>query len=558
MRGVRWGVVVLLVAGGVLVLTRYIPGSPDAPGRLSSFTLEKRPQENRFLFDYAAILEHYEEGAQRYLRRIAERFHIEMLIVTLPNLSAARTIQELAVDIVNHWQVGRDFEGRGLLLVLVDEQKQVKLEVGYQLEDVFTDAFTGHVEDLQLKPYFLQQDIGTGLVAVLEELERRAQVKHQGGYNPGIIAKLDGDLLAGGAGAKRQLTRYRSEYPQQTTRALTAGTGATTPGEAWRSMLSKWAGAGSHIKADIYTEMTKLAMGDQNHPDQRTKAALDHWQDASFQILQDGDHAVIYFGNKKGWNNAPFLFCKTTSGWKFDIVHQRRLVVMGPNPTWMVEQGNYPYVHLLPKVPQSTGKDLPLSGEDLYSCARDEEYARQIRSLENEVKQRPNNFEVVMALARVNVIIGRRPNHVQPLLKRAKQLNPGHPEPYRISAIYNVNTFLQYQTALKEIEVYIVKRPGDVFGYNMQGFLHYRLGGYQKSIDALNKAVEVNPDNAYAYALMARDYALLYKNADKIDPRRSGYKTAALAMLRNAKAAPTHDARRVAWLTSWLKRRQFL
>ncbi len=556
-RYLRWVIVIFLVAGGVFALTRYIPGDPDEPGRLVSFTLEQRPQDDRFLFDYATILEHYEEGAHRYLRRIAERFHIEALIVTLPGLGAARTIQELAVDIVNQWEVGRDFEGRGLLLVLVAKQKQVKLEVGYELEDVFTDAFTGYVEDLQLKSYFLQQDMGTGLIAVIEELERRAQIKHQGDYTPGTIAKLDAGLLAGGAGAQRQLTRYQREASSPSTTPLTPSAGASTPGQAWRIMLSKWAGEGLHGKADIYTEMTKLAMGDQHHPDQRTKAALDHWQDASYQILQDGDHAIIYFGNKKGWNNAPFLFCNTPSGWKFDIVHQRRLVVMGPNPVWMVEQGNYPYVHLLSKVRQSTGKDLPLSGDDLYSCARDEEFARQIRSLENDVKRRPDNFEVVMALARLNVIIGRRPNHVQPLLKRAKQLNPVHPEPDRYSAIYNVNTFLQYKTALRDIEAYIEKRPDDVFGYNVKGFLHYRLGDYQDSIDVLNRAIQVNPDNAYAYALMARDYALLYKDAKKLDARRAGYKTAALAMLRNAKATPTPDARRVAWLTSWLKRRQF-
>lgn len=553
----------LLVAGGVLALTRYISGVPDEPARLASFTLEQRPQDDRFLFDYATILEHYEEGAHGYLRRIAERFHIEALIVTLPGLSAAHTIQELAADLVNQWEIGRDFEGRGLLLVLVDEEKQVKLEVGYELEDVFTDAFTGYVEDLQLKPYFLQEDIGTGLIAVLEELERRAQIKHQGEYTPGIIAKLDDGLLAGGAGAQRQLARYQSDTslrdtsPQDTS-PLMPRPGASTPEQAWRVMLSKWAGKGSHIKADIYTEMTKLAMGDQNRPDRRAAAALGHWQATPYRILRHGDHAVIYFGNKNGWNNAPFLFCKTPSGWKFDIVHQRRLVVMGPNPTWMVEQGNYPYVQLLSKVRQSTGKDLPLSGNDLYSCAQDEEYARQIRALEHDVKRHPNDFQAVMALARLNVVTGRRPNHVQPLLKRAKQLNPRDPGPYKYSAIYNVNAFLQYKTALRDIEAYIERRPNDAFGYNVKGFLYYRLGKYQDSIDALNAAVDVNPDNVYAYALMARDYALLYKGANKIDPRRHGYKAAALAMLRNAGAAPTPDARRIAWLASWLKRRQLL
>ncbi len=558
MRGLRWLLVILIVAAGGLALAPLIPRDSHQPGRLTAFTLDERPQQDRYLFDYAQIIEHYTEGTERYLRRIAQRFHIEALIVTLPDAGVAHSIQHLAVEIVNRWRIGTDFNGRGLLLLLLDSEKQVKLEVGYELEDVFTDAFTGYVEDLQLKPYFLSRDIGTGLIAVMEELERRAQIKDQGDYTSGMIAKLDQDLLSGGAGSTRQLDSYLGPTPRAAAGPARPGAGALSPEQAWRIMLSKWAGSGTHIETDIYTELTKLAMGDQNHPDPRTKAALGHWQRAAYRILQDGGHAVVYFGNQEGWNNAPFLFCKTTTGWKFDIVHQRRLVVMGPSPTWMIAQGNYPYVNLLSGVPQSTGKDLPLPEEDLYSCALDEELAQQIRALEANLERNSQDFAVVMTLARLNVITGRRPNHVKPLLARARRLEPNSAEPDKYSAIYNVNVLLQYETALKDIESYIGKRPDDVFGYNFKGFIHHRLGRYRRSIEVLDEAIEMNPDNVYAYALLARNYALLHEQSNKLDPRRRSYRASALAMLRGAEAAPTRDHRRVARLTSWLKRRQVL
>ena len=96
----------------------------------------------------------------------------------------ATALETLAVDLVNNWRIGAQHEGRGLLLLLVDETKQVKLEVGYALEDVFTDAFSGYVEDLQLGPYYRAGDVGTGLIAVMEMLEERAQIKDQGEYTP--------------------------------------------------------------------------------------------------------------------------------------------------------------------------------------------------------------------------------------------------------------------------------------------------------------------------------------------------------------------------------------
>ena len=211
-----WRLAILGAVGVVLIAlvwVKFWPGSDNAIELtpLRPFSLDSRPQSNRYLFDYAGSLVHYEEGVHRFLRRMSERFHIEALIITLTVMPAQTYLEALAVDLVNRWRIGSGFERRGLLLLLVEQDRQVKLEVTYELEDVFTDAFTGYVEDLQLRPYYLADDIGTGLVAVMEELEQRAQLKQQGEYTPGVIARLDEELLAGGAGARRSLQRYEKD-----------------------------------------------------------------------------------------------------------------------------------------------------------------------------------------------------------------------------------------------------------------------------------------------------------------------------------------------------------
>lgn len=391
---------------------------------LQAFSIESRPQGYRYLFDYAGNLEDYEESVHGFLRRMSERLHIEAVIVTLPVLPGKTSLEELAVDLVDRWRIGSEHEGRGLLLLLVEHDRQVKLEVTYELEDVFTDAFTAHVQDLQLRRYYLADDIGSGLIAVMEELEQRAQLEHRSDYTQGVVARLDEQLLSGGAGARRKLERYEDE--RESAAAITdgPGKGAGSPQEAWNVMLTKWAGHGADIDVDVYTEMSNLAMGDPDEADPRTRRSVSHWRNANYQVLQDTEHAVIWFGNVKGWDNAPFLFCRTPTGWKFDIVHQRRLVVMGKSPDWMIEQGDYPYVKLLHQAPQSTGKDLPLPAEDHYSCQDDAELARQIRELEKTRERSPDDVAVRMALVRLNVITGRRPIHVQPLLERLKEARP--------------------------------------------------------------------------------------------------------------------------------------
>lgn len=517
------------------------------PAALQRFSLDARPQSDRYLFDYAGVLRHYEEGAHRYLKRIASRFHVESLIVSVPKLDAGHGIETLAVDIVNRWGIGADFEGRGLLLLLVEDVKQVKLAVTYQLEDVFTDSFAGYVEDLQLGPYYRANDLGTGLLAVMEELERRAQIKDQGDYTTGTIARDDQLLLAGGAGATRSLERYRQTVADA---GPGGGRGAPSPEAAWETMLAQWAGNGEGIELDIYTAMTRLAMGDPNAPDPRALSWLDHWRRADYQVRSDGEHAVIWFGAIDGWENAPFLFCNTGNGWKFDIVHQRRLVMMAENPKWKVAQGAYPYVHLMDEAWQSTGKDLPLMVEDLYRCKDDSRLAARMAQLETRLRNESNDLEATIELARLNVITGRRPNHVQPLLERAKRMAPQRPEPWKYSAIYNVNVFLQYATALADIDRYISLRPDDPFGHNVKGFLLYRLGRYQASIIALEHAIEIDPDNGYAYSVMARDYALLHRRAT--GQRKDDYRDQALTMQRKAGNVTASDARRVQWLEAWM------
>jgi lipoprotein NlpI len=38
-------------------------------------------------------------------------------------------------------------------------------------------------------------------------------------------------------------------------------------------------------------------------------------------------------------------------------------------------------------------------------------------------------------------------------------------------------------------------RPDDASGYNFTGFLYYRLGDYEASIEALERAVVLTPEN---------------------------------------------------------------
>jgi uncharacterized membrane protein YgcG len=178
--------------------------NPDLP--------QSRPSgKNNYIFDYAHILDDIKSSTGKYLALIKKDYAIEALIVTLPSLPPTHTIESLAAEIFSNWQIGSTTGGRGLLLLLSNKEKLIKIEVAYELEDVFTDIFNGYIEDKQLKAYFLSDQVDIGLVALMEEIEQRSRIKHQANYTVAQINELDTELLSGGAGAKRQLTDYREE-----------------------------------------------------------------------------------------------------------------------------------------------------------------------------------------------------------------------------------------------------------------------------------------------------------------------------------------------------------
>jgi tetratricopeptide (TPR) repeat protein len=508
----------------------------------------------QYLYDYTHILEGVEEYTNKYLKNIREEYSIEAVIVSLPSLEGEKNIEQLAVKLFNNWNIGQDFGGRGILLLLIDKEKQAKLEVSYELEDVFTDGFCGYIEDLQLRPYFLGNQLGIGLLAVMEEIEQRAQIKFQANYTSNYIAKLDRDLLSGGGGAKRDLSQFEKEVVQDAGSKYPAG---KTPQEAWQIMMQSWQDKVRDPNLRVYTEVTKLIYRDyQNLPDSRYEEDVRTYAAKPYEAIQDENYAVIFFGNKEGWDNSPFLFCRTTEGWKYDIVHQRKYVRMGSSPSWGIERGNFAYIDLLSRCPYWMGQDIPLEGDDIYRIEDDKIIAERIIELEAEYKNNPNDFNIVMALGKLYTITSMGPKAIS-ILNKAKQLNPQSPLPYKYLAIEYVDSTYQYRNAIQELEEYVKREPQDVFGHNFLGYLYFCIGNYEEAIKEFNKAVQLRPDNCYAYCKLSRCYGQLYLKIPGIDSlQRTRYRELTIQMLGKALKNPSLDYRRIGWLKDWLQEKR--
>jgi tetratricopeptide (TPR) repeat protein len=519
--------------------------------------IDKRPASAGAMVDHVGLLADVRESTARTLATIKNRYGIEILIVALPSLKNRYTVNEAAAELFTNWEIGKANEGRGILLLFVDDEKKVKLEVSYDLEDVFTDAFTGHIQDVQLQPRYAADQLEIGFIAVMEALEYRAQVKYGGDYTPASIAAIDLDYLSQGAGAGRNLETYQrradSLQPPSTAPVNTAYPAGATPTEAWQTMLHSWRDRVNDPNLGVYTPLTRLAFRDFTHrPDASLEKDYTTYASKSYTVRQEGDVAAIYFGKKEGWNNAPFLLCRTVEGWQFDIVHQRRFIRMGKAPHWGVEFSEHPHMRLLMDTFFLQGQDIPVEDDDLYTIARDQELADRILFAEALVKNSPDDTDALLELGRLYAITAMGSKAI-PLLKRVLRQSPDSAAVMKYLAIAHVDAHYQYNSALALLADYVKKAPQDPFGHNFSGYLFYRKKDYKQAKQAFENTLSIDPDNAYAHFYLTYTYAGLYSDASALNPMKKSYRQRFNRHKEKMRSfAATHPLR-VAYLNRWLE-----
>lgn len=492
-------------------------------------------RDGRLLIDQAQVLEDISESALHYLEHIRDDYQVEIVIATVAAVNPEETLKGLSARLFSEWEVGRLYGGRGLLLILAEGDKEVRIEVGFELEHVFTDLFTGYIETRQLTSYYLSGQLDIGLMAVLEEIEARAQLVSLDKADPDTIRQRDEIFLSGGGGADLDLEKIAGTTEIDLERSYPAG---ATADEAWQTLIRSWREKNRNHDIGVYTPVTRLIYRSfTTQPERRFEEDVRTWGSKPYEIIENGDFAVVYFGNNKGWENAPFLFCRTAEGWQFDMVHQRKLVRMGRAPAWGIERGEHPYSGLLSRCPYWMGQDIPLTGNDVYSTGSDGETAARIIELENLLSGAVDDFAALYELGRLYTITSMGQQRFA-LLKRAQELEPDHPGVLKFLAVAHVDGHYQYETALPLMERYVQLRSEDPFGYFFLGYLYLMIDQPEQAIGALNKGLALDPGNIYGLCKLARAHVARNSTDDR---------ETALSLLENLQtAAPGHL--RVSWL----------
>ncbi len=121
-----------------------------------------------------------EKRITQQLAALEQQASRQFVVVTLESLQGY-PIEEIGYQLGRHWGIGVKGKDDGILLIVAPNERKVRIEVGYGLEGIITDALAANIIHAVILPQFrrskYEQGIVLGTNAVFEALDGKYQMK---------------------------------------------------------------------------------------------------------------------------------------------------------------------------------------------------------------------------------------------------------------------------------------------------------------------------------------------------------------------------------------------
>jgi uncharacterized protein len=125
--------------------------------------------------DAANIIPAADEAAlTQKLEAVEKASSRQLVVATVPSLGGY-PIEDYGYQLGRQWGIGQKGANNGMLLLVAPNERKVRIEVGYGLEPIMTDALAGRIIREQILPAFKNGDypggINAGADAIIAQLQ---------------------------------------------------------------------------------------------------------------------------------------------------------------------------------------------------------------------------------------------------------------------------------------------------------------------------------------------------------------------------------------------------
>jgi uncharacterized protein len=100
---------------------------------------------------------------EEYLLSLEQSTGAQVAVLTIPSLKG-ESLEDYSIRVTDEWQLGRKGEDNGVLLLVVLNERKIRIEVGYGLESILTDAKCGYIIRNGIVPAFQDGDFADGIL----------------------------------------------------------------------------------------------------------------------------------------------------------------------------------------------------------------------------------------------------------------------------------------------------------------------------------------------------------------------------------------------------------
>lgn len=106
------------------------------------------------------------------LRKLSGGDILEIAVLTVPDLGGL-PIEQASIQVVDEWKLGGAKHDNGLLLMIAEKERKIRIEVGQGLEGSVTDAFSMQVID-SMTPLFRSGQVNEGVLLGVMSIAQKA------------------------------------------------------------------------------------------------------------------------------------------------------------------------------------------------------------------------------------------------------------------------------------------------------------------------------------------------------------------------------------------------
>jgi uncharacterized protein len=129
---------------------------------ISVYTIEV-PQLKNYATDLTRTLRQDQLQELEQLLQSAETTTSSQIVFLMAPSLEGESLESYTYDVTEQNKIGQADQDNGILLFVALNDKKVRIEVGYGLESIMTDAASGFIIREQIIPYFKKGDYYTGI-----------------------------------------------------------------------------------------------------------------------------------------------------------------------------------------------------------------------------------------------------------------------------------------------------------------------------------------------------------------------------------------------------------